>query len=787
MRARSAGVLALLATSLAVPLPCRVWTAAPGAAGKEATPADRYGDPLPQGALRRLGTIRFNHPLTWCIAFSGDGRFLASGGGDKRIRLHDLDTGKQRAVLRGHTDVVRCLALSADGGWLASGGQDKEVRLWRTDTGKEERRFLGHDGAIEHLALSGDGALLAAACQAGRVRLWNTKTGKPILLPAFQKRRRLDALALSCDGKMLASANHLESEIHLVAIGGKESRALVGHKGRVFTLRFAADGKTLFSGGADKTIRAWKTATGKERGRYGGETSSVRCLALARDGKTLAYATEPDGLVHIWNVAANTPAVAPWAAHPWCVLSIDFSPDGKTIIIAHDTIALHETATGKRLHQSPESMSPIRQVTHSRDGRRLAVRRQDGSIELHDTANWKKSILKSTIGRFTAMTFSPDGRWLTTAEDGFDKGVLCHHDPRSGNRKTELFHERGWIERLVYLPNGRTLACLHGPGRSVLLVDSTTGRLLPKDLAWGWREKSGFAEEEPFALTPDGRTSARPGGNAARWEMVLWEIATGKERLHLPLSDGPLSRVAFSAAGRWLASVGAGETIWLWDAFSGKELAQFRGHRGSVSCLSFAPDGRSLASGGMDGTVLIWELSGLSNAKKPAEKLAAEALARCWDELAGADAPGAYRALGRLVQHPGQAEELLKAKLAKHPAMSGRKLAQLIIDLDDDRFATRTAASEQLAALGRVAEDSLKETLAAKPSLEVRMRIERLLKKLEGQGDDPERRRLLRVIEVLERLGTPSALQLLATLAQEAESTLAREAKAALGRLGNRP
>src|SRR5262245_19887396 len=181
MRSRSSVVLALLTTTVAVAaLTASARTAPPTEPGREGpTRTDRYGDPLPKGAVIRLGTVRFCQPFPGSIAFSPDGKFLASGGYDNRIRFWDPDTGKEIRTLEGHKSYVNCIAFSADGKWLASGSQDHDVRLWEVSTGKERHRF-GHNAPIERLALSPNGKVLASSCLAGTLRLWDTDTGKAI-------------------------------------------------------------------------------------------------------------------------------------------------------------------------------------------------------------------------------------------------------------------------------------------------------------------------------------------------------------------------------------------------------------------------------------------------------------------------------------------------------------------------------------------------------------------------------------------------------------------------------
>jgi WD40 repeat protein len=832
--------LALLIASLAVPTQeASAQSEAPTETGeKETVRTDRYGDPLPKRAVTRLGTLRFCQPLPVTLAFSPDGKVLASGGYDNRIRLWDPDTGKEVRTLEGHKSYVNCIAFSGDGKWLASGSQDNDLRLWDVETGKEQRRFQGRNAPIERLALSPNGKVLASSCLGGTLRLWDTDTGKEIRSLPIDKGYRVLAMTFTPDSKFFAFNNRTDKGIQLVDVAeGKLIRTFKAHKDNVYELTFSADGTTLISGSGDNTIRVWDVASGKELRRYGDEKTNVRCLALAPDGKTLTYGTYPDGMVHVWDVAANKDLVPPWKADPWCVVSIAYSPDSKKVAVGRDTIAIHETATGKRLNPPLESESRVQQVEYSADGKLLAVRREDQTIELWDRANWRKeTTLKAEIDRFTSMAFSPSGKYLTTAEDNFNQGVLCHWDLRTGKRQREFAQGQGWLEALSYTANGETLACFHVSQHRVLIFRdpatgkeqsritvpdrsarnprlSPDGRLLacatsnsvdgrmPIQAVALWDAKTEklvrrFGKTpsgnwELLVFSPDGRTIATPGGHGVDGRMpiqpdiVLWEAVTGQERLHIAMNEGPVSKFVFSPDSRLLASAGRTETIRLWDTWTGKEVAHFTGHRGWMNSLSFAPDCKTLASGGADGTVLIWDVSRLlPAAKRPAEKLSRDELAQCWDDLAGTDAARAYQTIAELARRPGQAEGFLNDKLAANPGMNAQQLARLIADLDADDFNAREKANQELANLGRLAEGALTKALEGKPSAEMRRRAQELLDKLDGKAEDPNQRLLLRAIEVLERLGTPEARRLLGKLEKEAsEATAAREAKASLERL----
>ncbi len=208
-------------------------------------------------------------------------------------------------------------------------------------------------------------------------------------------------------------------------------------------------------------------------------------------------------------------------------------------------------------------------------------------------------------------------------------------------------------------------------------------------------------------FSPDGKTIATPGGNvdprnAFEPDVILWETATGQERLRITMNEGQVMQIAFSPDGRLLASVGRTETIFLWDAWTGKEVGRFSGHRDWISSLSFSPDGKTLASGGADSTVLIWDVTGMAAAAKmPAEKLGTDDLTRYWDDLKGTEAARAYRTIAELARRPGQAASLLKDKLAANPGVNTERLARLIADLNADDFNVREKASARVDRPGR--------------------------------------------------------------------------------------
>jgi WD40 repeat protein len=253
-------------------------------------------DPLPPGALHRLGTVRFRHNST-AIAYSPDGKTLASGGRDNTIRLLDAVSGKEIRRLLGHkprsyspaADAkfpldtlvsatgeggINALAFSPDGKVLASGGWDDTVRLWNVETGKEIRRLDAHKAMVGHVAFSPDGKLLASRGGLdGTVRVWDPTTGTPLhkfvgLSNINPWRFNHDlALAISPDSGTLVATARSALVFYSIA-SGAELKRVPSHVYGI-TVAYSPDGSLLATGGVDEgkdvySLRIWDTVTAKE-------------------------------------------------------------------------------------------------------------------------------------------------------------------------------------------------------------------------------------------------------------------------------------------------------------------------------------------------------------------------------------------------------------------------------------------------------------------------------------------------------------------------------------------
>lgn len=220
-------------------------------------------DPLTSADDRAVRTIEDHTRLVASVAYSPDGRWMASGSWDGSVHIREVASGAIVLRLCGHTRTVREVAFHPDGRYLASGGWDNCVRIWDTHTG-DEIRTLDNGKLVSGLAFSPDGRRLAVTGH-DIFKIWDWQAGKVVLEPGPVP--MVLRVRFSPDGRYLATANAPDLEAALWdAETGKMIRHFQGHEVRVYDVVFSPDGRRLATGSIDKTVRVWDAATGSPCG-----------------------------------------------------------------------------------------------------------------------------------------------------------------------------------------------------------------------------------------------------------------------------------------------------------------------------------------------------------------------------------------------------------------------------------------------------------------------------------------------------------------------------------------
>jgi WD40 repeat protein len=671
-------------------------------------------------------------------------------------------------------------------------------------TGRELPLGVGKFDEASSAAFSADGKALAVALRTGGVELRDTSSGKLLRVLPTEK-ETIVTLAFSPDGKSLAGASDWGAFLWGLA-GGGGPRRLPDYRPPPRAVAFTPDGKAVVCATQDG-CRLVSCATGKEIAPFGGRGTGARCLAISPGGKLLASGGL-DHAVRVWSLPALEEAY-PFAGE-WGGVVTAGDVRGGALALLHRY--RWESVVRFWAPAAPGGFLRARTglVRLSPDGKKLArpPLPADGTVHLLDVASGKEArSFGAKVDGYLAgpLAFSPDNSRLAVLTDEAGYGIrriplyrVRVFDARTGKALCLLDREdRGEVRAFAFSPDGR-LAVLGSEGdrRRVegSLWDVRTGKQvrLPGGAALAGRS---------FAFTPDGkglvavgtgeivrlrdlpsrRTTEVPA-SSDRW-LTLWELASGQVVLRIECPALPAC-CQVSPDGRLLAWGDREGAVGVVDLFTGRELRRFHGHRGAVASVAFREGGRVLVSGSSDTTALLWGLSGCKpEAKGPADS--AE-MAPLWEVLAS-DAKAAHRAIGAFVASPRLAVPFLAARLRPVPVPDPKHVRRLLAELADDSFPVRERAEEELVRLERAAAPLLRAALAARPPLEPRRRVQKLLAWAEGPALAPVILRNVRAVRCLEMIGTAEARRALPGLAKGApEALLTQEANAALRRLEKR-
>jgi WD40 repeat protein len=371
---------------------------------------------------KRAGELRKVGAFARGLAFSPDSKTLAVANGEGEIHLWDVERKTYR-TLTGHVGEISALTFTSDGRTLVSGGGDRSVRLWDVAGAKEKPITQGPGGRALAVAYSPDGKTLAQAGEAGQVRLWDVTTRQERRLEG--SRTWLRAVAFAPDGKVLACAG-LDSVVRLYEVeSGKLRDNLQADSGGLFSLCFRRDGKQLAVGG-EKGVVLWEPGGRKQPVRLAGQGNPIRGVVFAPGDRNLAAIEnkDPNGGITLWDLASQKPqSFGPFTAPLRCA----GLATGENILVFGGSDGSLRTfdLQGKTVRVSVEHAhgDAVEGVACGTGGRLASCDRM-GSVILWRNNGAEKQAEWKLPGTVHGLAFTPDGRYLATANTNGTAYVL---------------------------------------------------------------------------------------------------------------------------------------------------------------------------------------------------------------------------------------------------------------------------------------------------------------------------------------------------------------------------
>ena len=774
---------------------------------------------LPEHAVARLGTVRFRHGATiTAMTISTDGKYLATGSGDRTVRIWETDTGKLLRSIHCESPYPTGIAFSPDGRQIAADVDSENISIFEWQTNKPPRLIKA--SIPRAVVWSPDGRHIGCAVvDEDSILIFDAASGKQL-----HKIKGGDRVAFSPDNKTFAIANIGGNiTLHNLDDAKKIGEFAAKEKSSVISLRYSKDGLLLLAASDVGIVDVWDLKNSKRSQSFEGWGLAV---FVPGDKAVAAILKNRVTLFDLQSGEKTSTNADAWRSTPFLFLG-----DGNRIIVSgpYSRIAVWNRTTGKEEIPGDGHTSEVNGLAFGPQGDTLLSGGADG-IRLWNVKD-KNELANGRRTTFSqALALSPFARRFVSAESSaihiwnpvdltatkpfpdqpaykFDSKaekipfiVFTHDGERiayAGGDKTLHFADAGRGSGYAALaltadplaasfgPNDRNLAVITRDG--LLTYWSTSPRgpgIVAKDLEL-WKKRVQRSPRASVVVSPNGLLVAA----SSVGRVLLLESVSGRQwyGFDRQLGDGDVHAMAFSPDGRILA-VGHGGPegiVRVWEVLTGKEIVAFRGHVGGVNAVAFSPDGRRIASAGADTSILLWDLS-----LPVGPDLKALALGDAWNLLDSDDTKLAYQAMGTMIKAGDKSVTVIDMGL-KGAIDNQTRIRQLIMQLDDDDFRIRKNARASLEKEGLRAWPALHEALRRKIPQETERLLRLIIEGMEARGlrapDSGlygESLRTVRSIHVLERVGGKDAVRVIEMLADaKDDSRITQEAKAALERL----
>ncbi len=627
-------------------------------------------------------------------AVTADGAWIITAGSDKQL-LRTANVCQQ--VVPAHDGKANAVAVSADGKQIVTAGNDRVVKLWTVE-GEMVRQLGGASTALAHVAISPDGSQVAAGGDPQRtvqdVLVWKAEDGS--LISRLATGSAVVCLGFDGDGRRLivggadskmrsyeaeplilgevttlpavptAVSPHPAADRYLVAGNDGKLRGvtshlqqlLLGHEGAVHALAASADGKLIYSGGADKTVRQWNLETGEAARTFDGSGGAVLALELSPDG-SLLLAGGADKVVRSWNATNGQPA---WQETlPQAVRALHLVADGKRLVVASDDplVRVFDLASDPGKPRLQETFtghgSAVRSVAASADGSMIVSGGADNTLR-----QWHSVVVTAAVahgGAVRQVAFTPDGGTILTAgEDGKAlawngqslervRSLVDGKTPLSGiavdpaNEHVAVIGDDGTLQ-LLRRESGEPVAAWKTEDKlravafgyqGQILAGGESGRIVNLALLddGSLSEIQQFTEHTgpvlALAATESGEFYSTSADRSAR----RWFAATAAPRHVLAGHERQVVDLAFMA-DNVLVSASADGTARRWNLAEGGEAIVCQGHDGCILAMACRREGNEILTAGDDGTLRLWNENGEAVAQWTVPQTAGTVYAAAW-------------------------------------------------------------------------------------------------------------------------------------------------------------
>jgi WD40 repeat protein len=608
--------------------------------------------PTPAATRALMAALAFSH-LTMVLnghsdvvrnlAWSPDGRWLATASRDGTARVWNCDTGACATVLEGHSGMVEMVAWSPDSTRVATASRDHTVRIWNAVAGETIDELTGADDVVRAVAWSPDGRFVAAGSRDRIVRIWDVES-QELTAELRGHTDNILGIAFSPDGTKLATGSH-DRTVRLWDIASRSAWALEGHEDFVEGVAWSPDGSRIASASGDQSARIWDIATGRQLLLIRGHTDRVWNVAWSPDGMRLATCGA-DHTARVWN-PGNAEEILALRGHSGDVYAVVWTPDGTRLATASGDASARVwdvNPRGAEQIQLNGHRGPIRGIVyrppailrggHSHEGLVITCA-DDRTVRLWDLASGElqsvlhgheDAVLDISGGVQNLLTCSSDmtiRAWTRTldggsahlvirCDDGIPEAVCWAPDSRfatggrdrmiriwnatDGSPIRVLSGHEEWVVGLSWSASGRFLASA-SDDRTARLWDMLAMReitvLRGHD---NWVDAVAWSPDERFAVTGSADRTAR-----------IWEAATGRQIAVLSGHEGRVHAVAWSPDGTRIATASYDRTVRIWDARTHTEIGVVGVHRDKVASVAWSADGSQIVTGSFDGTARVWK------------------------------------------------------------------------------------------------------------------------------------------------------------------------------------